>query len=94
LAAFLLMVLVEVRGRSMKWIEPLDRFVEAIVILWLLNIFFKPRFRSSKRLVVRTIEGDGLDMLAALQQWALDRNIQFKLFDTSSPVRNRWNRTN
>jgi len=36
---------------------------------------------------VHAIEGDGLDMLSALQRWALDHNIQFKLFDPSSSVR-------
>jgi anti-anti-sigma regulatory factor len=38
---------------------------------------------------VHAIEGDGLDMLCALQRCALDRNIQFKLFDPSSSVRSR-----
>jgi len=34
----------------MKWIEPLERFVEAIVILWLFSIFFKPLSRPSRQL--------------------------------------------
>ncbi len=38
---------------------------------------------------VHAIEGDGLDMLSALQRWALDQDIQFKLFNPSSSVRNR-----
>jgi anti-anti-sigma regulatory factor len=38
---------------------------------------------------VHAIEADGLDMLSALQRWALDHNIQFKLFDPSASVRSR-----
>lgn len=38
---------------------------------------------------VHAIEGEGLDMLSALQRWALDQNIQFKLFNPSASVRNR-----
>ncbi len=38
---------------------------------------------------VHAIEGDGLDMLSGLQRWALDQDIEFKLFNPSSSVRNR-----
>lgn len=38
---------------------------------------------------VHAIDGDGLDMLSALQRWTLDQNIQLKLFGPSSSVRNR-----
>ncbi len=38
---------------------------------------------------VHAIEEEGLDMLSALQRWALDHNMQFKLFDPSSSVRSR-----
>lgn len=38
---------------------------------------------------VDAIEAEGLDMLSALQRWAFDRNIQFKLFDPSSSVKSR-----
>jgi hypothetical protein len=33
-----------------KWIEPLERFVETIALLWLFNIIFKTVSRSSERL--------------------------------------------
>jgi anti-anti-sigma regulatory factor len=35
---------------------------------------------------VRAIGGGGLGMLAFLDRWARDRNIQFKLFSPSRPV--------
>ena len=38
---------------------------------------------------VHALEGGGLGMLAALQKWALDQGIQFKLFNPTSSVRNR-----
>ena len=34
----------------MKWIEPIERFVDAIVLLWLFDIIFKSVSRSSGRL--------------------------------------------
>jgi anti-anti-sigma regulatory factor len=37
---------------------------------------------------VYAIEGDGLDMFSGLKRWALDQNIQFKLFNPSYSVRN------
>ena len=34
----------------MKWIKPIERFVDAIVLLWLFDIIFKSVSRSSQRL--------------------------------------------
>ena len=34
----------------MKWIEPVERFVDAIVLFWLFDIIFKSVTRSSQRL--------------------------------------------
>jgi anti-anti-sigma regulatory factor len=38
---------------------------------------------------VTAIEGGGLGMLVFLQRWAFDRDIRFKLFNPSLPVRLR-----
>ena len=38
---------------------------------------------------VRAIEGGGLGMLLFLQRWAYDRDIQFKLFNPTTSVRDR-----
>ena len=38
---------------------------------------------------VYAIEGGGLGMLGVLQKWAFDRDIQFRLFNPTSSVRNR-----
>lgn len=34
----------------MKWIEPIERFVDAIVLLWLFDIIFKSVSRPSQQL--------------------------------------------
>jgi anti-anti-sigma regulatory factor len=41
---------------------------------------------------VSAIEGGGLGMLLFLQQWASDRDIQFKLFNPTRSVRDRLER--
>ena len=38
---------------------------------------------------VRAIGGGGLGMLVVLQKWAQDHDIQLKLFNPSSPVRDK-----
>ena len=139
--------------RLMKWVEPLERFVEGLVVLWLISLFYKRRSPSSQRssykaneanqakskgvvmltigvenigdmavieckgqLVrsdaafklrqaamsqvkarimvldlteVDAIESDGVNSLAALQNWALDRNIQLKLYGASNSVKEK-----
>jgi hypothetical protein len=35
---------------TVKWIGPIERFVDAIVLLWLFDIIFKSVTRSSQRL--------------------------------------------
>jgi anti-anti-sigma factor len=42
---------------------------------------------------VKEIEGGGLGMLAYLQRWAAAHNIKLKLFNPSSMVHNRLERT-
>jgi hypothetical protein len=50
LATLLLSVWVFYGRQTVKWIEPIERFVDAIVLLWLFDIIFKSVSRSSERL--------------------------------------------
>jgi len=50
LATILLPVWSIYRRHTVKWIEPIERFVDAIVLLWLFDIIFKSVSRSSERL--------------------------------------------
>ncbi len=50
LASILLLDWSIYRRHTVKWIEPLERFVDAIVLLWLFDIIFKSVSRSSGRL--------------------------------------------
>ena len=43
---------------------------------------------------VPVIEGGGLSMLVFLQRWALDRSVQFKLFNPRQSVRDRLRQVN
>jgi hypothetical protein len=42
--------LADLRRPTVKWIGPIERFVDAIVLLWLFDIIFKSVSRSSQRL--------------------------------------------
>ena len=50
LATLLLPVWLIYGRHTVKWIEPIERFVDAIVLLWLFDIIFKSVSRSSQRL--------------------------------------------
>jgi hypothetical protein len=50
LATLLLPVWLIYGRHTVKWIEPIERFVDAIVLLWLFDIVFKSVSRSSQRL--------------------------------------------
>src|ERR1700720_2016325 len=50
LATLLLPVWLIYGRHTVKWIEPIERFVDAIVLLWLFDIIFKSVSRSSRRL--------------------------------------------
>jgi len=47
LAGFLLRHYLVVMGTGLKWIEPVEWFAEAIVMVWLFGILFKPSSRPS-----------------------------------------------
>jgi hypothetical protein len=50
LATLLLPVWLIYGRHTVKWIEPIERVVDAIVLLWLFDIIFKSVSRSSQRL--------------------------------------------
>jgi hypothetical protein len=50
LATLLLPVWLIYGRHTVKWIEPIERLVDAIVLLWLFDIIFKSVSRSSQRL--------------------------------------------
>ena len=50
LATLLLPVWLIYGRHTVKWSEPIERFVDAIVLLWLFDIIFKSLSRSSQQL--------------------------------------------